>query len=68
MRQRPSRIILVGLLIAGALGLCAGCDPVQSHLAAFGAGYVVGRWESTRVEVVSTQRICYQNGVRVPCP
>lgn len=67
-RRRRLAITIAGLLLAGLGGLCAGCDPINSHVAAFGAGYLVGRWETTRVEIVSTQRVCYQNGVRVPCP
>ena len=66
-RRFRATAALVGLAIAGLAGLCAGCDPLNSHLSAFGAGYLLGRWEATRVEVVRTVRVCYQNDVQVPC-
>ena len=67
-RRRRLAAVVAGLLITGAAGLCAGCDPLNTHAAAFGAGYLLGRWEATRVEIVNTQRICFQNGVQVACP
>ena len=68
MQRRGLKAALAGLLITGAAALCTGCDPLNTHAAAFSVGYLVGRWEATRVEIVNTQRICYQNNVRVPCP
>ncbi len=45
-----------------------GCDLPSSHLTTFGLGYLFGRWEATRVEIVTTERTCYQEGVQIPCP
>lgn len=66
--SRRLRLILVSLLLAGTLGVSAGCDPLRAPLATFAAGYLLGRWEATRVEVVTVERICYQDGVRIACP
>ena len=58
----------ITLVIVGTAALCTGCDPFGSHAAAFSAGYLLGRWEATRVEIVRTERVCLQNDIQVPCP
>jgi hypothetical protein len=56
--------------VAAALSSCllAGCHPPPVNLLGVGLGYLLGRWEATRVEVVITERTCYQDGVQIPCP
>jgi hypothetical protein len=55
-----------------AAGVCAclsaGCDLRPANTVSFGLGYALGWWQATRVELVTTERTCYQNGVQIPCP
>lgn len=67
-RRRWRTAAVVTLLLAGTLAVCTGCDLLQTHAAAFSAGYLTGRWEASRVVVIQTERICYQNGVQIQCP
>lgn len=60
---------IVICLAAGASAcLSTGCDLQPTQVATFGLGYLFGRWEATRVEYVTVERICYQDGVQVACP
>lgn len=58
----------IGLAAVVATYLPFGCDTPPAQVASFGLGYLVGRWEATRVERVTTERSCYQDGVPVACP
>lgn len=61
--------MMVICLAAGVSAtLSSGCDLRRAHVASFGFGYLFGWWEATRVELVTTERICYQDGVQIPCP
>jgi hypothetical protein len=68
MRRRRAIILAISFLLTSTLGLCTGCDLATSHLATFAAGYFFGRSSAMQFQVITTERVCYQNGVRVECP
>ncbi len=63
---RHAGMIALLLLTSALAMLCTACDP--THLLSFEAGYALGRWEATRIEITITERICYADGVQIACP
>lgn len=68
MRRKRWNTTIVSVLLAAALGVCSGCDLPPPHLVTFGAGFLLGRASATQFAVVTTERVCYQNGVPIECP
>jgi hypothetical protein len=60
--------MVIALAAGVSVCLSTGCDLRTPQVASFGLGYFLGRWEATRVELVTTEHTCYQDGARVPCP
>jgi hypothetical protein len=56
-------VVVGGVLLALALTACAGCDTVSFLL-----GYAAGRIGSPPFQIVTVERICYQDGVQIECP
>jgi hypothetical protein len=63
-RRRLRRIMLT-LLLAVAFGT-SGCTEVQ-FLAGLG-GFALGRLSFTGLQITTTERVCFQDGVQIPCP
>ncbi len=58
-------LLLLATLIAALISV--GCDPL-SFIAGFETGFIVGRASTSAVEIKTVERVCWQNGVQVPCP
>jgi len=61
-------MMVICLAVGMSACLSTGCDLPSTEVASFGVGYILGRWEATRVERVTIERTCYQDSVQIPCP